>query len=104
MPLSRSDMSLYDKSKSRSVSISSGVGRAIRAPKGFRVLPSLGNAGVVLVIPLGAPFFHIIHMLRGSETVSGEGHFWSKILMPEGVQWRIVCLQCHPSGCDFRLE
>ena len=21
-----------------------------------------------------------------------------------GVQWRIVCLQCHPNGCDFRLE
>ena len=58
----------------------------ICAPKGFCVLPSLGNAKALcsIVIPLGAPFFHIIHMLRGSETVSGEGHFWSKILMSEG--------------------
>ena len=36
-------------------------------------------------------------MLGGSVTVSGEGHFWSKILMSEGVQWRIVYLQCHPT-------
>ena len=29
--------------------------------------------------------------LHGSVTVSGEGHFWSKFLMSEGVQWQFVC-------------
>ena len=43
-------------------------------------------------------------MLGRSVTVSGEGHFWSEIPCLRGVQWRIVCLQCHPSGCNFWLE
>ena len=45
-------------------------------------------------------------MLRGFLTVSGEERviFGQKSLCLRGVQWRIVCLQCHPNGQNFRLE
>ena len=33
-----------------------------------------------------------------------RGSFLAKNPCLREIQWRIVCLQCHPSGCDFRLK
>ena len=46
-------------------------------------------------------------MRNGYKTVAGGGRFWPETPPPpclRGVQRHILGLQCHSSGCNFRME